>query len=142
MMIEPLAARPPNALLVWAAVGGATLLLLHRTSFSRAVHAVGNRVRAAHLSGIATRRGTLLCFVIAGACSAAAGVLLTGYSTKAYQAMGDAYQLPAIAAVVLGGTHIREPDSADRHRAQQLAVCGITSRRPTRRRRDEPRALG
>jgi ribose transport system permease protein len=96
----------PNALLVWAVVGGATLFLLHRTSFGRAVYAVGNRERAAYLSGIATRRVTLLCFVIAGACSAAAGVLLTGYSTKAYQAMGDAYQLPAIAAVVLGGTHI------------------------------------
>lgn len=96
----------PNALLVWAVVGGATLFLLHRTAFGRAVYAVGNRERAAYLSGIATRRVTLLCFVIAGACSAAAGVLLTGYSTKAYQAMGDAYQLPAIAAVVLGGTHI------------------------------------
>ncbi|MDB5958200.1 ABC transporter permease [Ramlibacter sp.] len=96
----------PNALVAWAAVGGATLFLLHRTSFGRAVYAVGNRERAAYLSGIATRRVTLLCFVIAGACSAAAGVLLTGYSTKAYQAMGDAYQLPAIAAVVLGGTHI------------------------------------
>jgi ribose transport system permease protein len=39
-------------------------------------------------------------------CSALAGVLLAGYSTKAYQAMGDPYLLPAIAAVVLGGTHI------------------------------------
>jgi hypothetical protein len=91
---------------VWAVVGGATLFLLHRTTFRPLVYAVGNRERAAYLSGIATRRVTLLCFVIAGACSAAAGVLLTGYSTKAYQAMGDAYQLPAIAAVVLGGTHI------------------------------------
>ncbi|MBK6007495.1 ABC transporter permease [Ramlibacter ginsenosidimutans] len=96
----------PNALLVWAVVGAGALFLLHRTAFGRAVYAVGNRERAAYLSGIATRRVTLLCFVIAGACSAAAGVLLTGYSTKAYQAMGDAYQLPAIAAVVLGGTHI------------------------------------
>src|SRR3954469_584963 len=96
----------PNALLVWAAVGTAMLFLLHRTAFGRAVYAVGNRERAAYLSGVATRRVTLLCFAIAGACSAAAGVLLTGYSTKAYQAMGDAYQLPAIAAVVLGGTHI------------------------------------
>jgi len=96
----------PNALVAWAVVGAATLFLLHRTSFGRGVYAVGNRERAAYLSGIATRRVTLLCFVIAGACSAAAGVLLTGYSTKAYQAMGDAYQLPAIAAVVLGGTHI------------------------------------
>ena len=33
-----------------------------------------------------------------------AGVLLAGYSTNAYQSMGDPYLLPAIAAVVLGGT--------------------------------------
>jgi ribose transport system permease protein len=96
----------PNALLVWLAIGAATMFLLHRTSFGRAVYAVGNRERAAYLSGTDTRRITLWCFVLAGACSAAAGVLLTGYSTKAYQAMGDAYLLPAIAAVVLGGTNI------------------------------------
>lgn len=35
-----------------------------------------------------------------------AGVLLARYSTKAYQGMGDAYVLPAIAAVVTGGTNI------------------------------------
>ena len=33
-------------------------------------------------------------------------MLLAGYSTKAYQAMGDPYLLPSIAAVVLGGTII------------------------------------
>jgi ribose transport system permease protein len=96
----------PNALLVWIVVGAAAVFLLHRTALGRAIYAVGNRERAAYLSGIDTQRVTLLVFVIAGACSAAAGVLLTGYSTKAYQAMGDAYLLPAIAAVVLGGTHI------------------------------------
>jgi ribose transport system permease protein len=96
----------PNALLVWAVVGAATMFLLHRTALGRAIYAVGNRERVAYLSGVNTQRVTLLCFVIAGACSAAAGVLLTGYSTKAYQAMGDAYLLPAIASVVLGGTHI------------------------------------
>jgi ribose transport system permease protein len=96
----------PNALLVWAAVGGATVYMLHKTTLGRAIYAVGNRERAAYLSGIDTQRVTLLCFVIAGACSAAVGVLLTGYSTKAYQAMGDSYLLPAITAVVLGGTNI------------------------------------
>ena len=35
-----------------------------------------------------------------------AGVLLAGYSAKAYQGMGNAFLLPAIAAVVLGGTNI------------------------------------
>jgi len=33
-------------------------------------------------------------------------VLLAGYGGKAAQSMGDAYLLPAIAAVVLGGTSI------------------------------------
>ena len=96
----------PNALLVWLLIGAATMFLLHRTTLGRAIYAVGNRERAAYLSGIDTRRVTLLCFMLAGALSATAGVLLTGYSTKAYQAMGDAYMLPALAAVVLGGTHI------------------------------------
>jgi ribose transport system permease protein len=32
--------------------------------------------------------------------------MLTGYSTKAYQGMGDADLLPAIAAIVLGGTSV------------------------------------
>ena len=35
-----------------------------------------------------------------------AGVMLSGYSNKSFQAMGDPYLLPAIAAVVLGGTNI------------------------------------
>jgi ribose transport system permease protein len=82
------------------------MFLLHRTTLGRSIYAVGNRERAAYLSGVDARRVTLMCFVIAGACSAAAGVMLTGYSTKAYQAMGDAYLLPAISAVVLGGTNI------------------------------------
>jgi ribose transport system permease protein len=33
-------------------------------------------------------------------------VLLAGYSTQAYQGMGNPFLLPAIASVVLGGTRI------------------------------------
>jgi len=33
-------------------------------------------------------------------------VLLAGRATKAYQAMGDEFLLPSIAAVVLGGTNM------------------------------------
>jgi len=45
-------------------------------------------------------------FVTSGITSALGGIMLTGYSTKAYQGMGDAYLLPAIAAIVLGGTNV------------------------------------
>jgi ribose transport system permease protein len=96
----------PNALFVWLAVGGSIAFMLRRTVLGRYIYAIGNREAAAYLSGVDTRLVLVVCFAISGACSALAGVLLAGYSNKAYQAMGDAYLLPAIAAVVLGGTNI------------------------------------
>jgi ribose transport system permease protein len=96
----------PNALFVWIAVGLIAVFALTRTIYGRAVYAIGNRERAAYLSGIPTQFVVMATFAAAGALSAFSGVLLAGYSTKAYQAMGDPYLLPAIAAVVLGGTNI------------------------------------
>ncbi len=96
----------PNALLIWVIVGAFTTFLLKHTAFGRRVYAVGNREAAAYLSGVNTNAVIIWCFVLSGAAAAFAGVLLAGYSTKAYQAMGDPYLLPAIAAVVLGGTNI------------------------------------
>jgi ribose transport system permease protein len=96
----------PNALWIWVVVGGATVFLLKRTTFGRSIYAIGNSERAAYLSGSRTRRVVLIAFMLSGALSAFGGVLLAGYSTKAYQGMGDPYLLPAIAAVVLGGTSI------------------------------------
>lgn len=96
----------PNAILVWAAVSAAMVFLLTRTTFGRSVYGIGNSERAAYLSGIDTRRVIMIAFAISGALSAFGGVLLAGYASKAAQAMGDAYLLPSIAAVVLGGTSI------------------------------------
>jgi ribose transport system permease protein len=96
----------PNSLLVWAAIGVAAVFLLHRTTFGRAVYGIGNGERVAYLSGVRTQRVVLAAFAISGGLSAFGGVLLAGYASKAAQAMGDAYLLPAIAAVVLGGTSI------------------------------------
>jgi ribose transport system permease protein len=96
----------PNAVLVWAVVGIAAVVLLTRTTFGRTVYAIGNRERAAYLSGARTRLVVMSAFALSGALSAFGGVLLAGYASKAAQAMGDPYLLPAIAAVVLGGTSI------------------------------------
>ncbi|MBY5369700.1 ABC transporter permease [Rhizobium laguerreae] len=96
----------PNGVLVWLCVGLAAVFMLTRTTFGRSLYAIGNRERAAYMSGIDTRRITLLAFVISGGLSALGGVLLAGYASKASQSMGDAYLLPSIAAVVLGGTHV------------------------------------
>ncbi|WP_179119678.1 ABC transporter permease [Ensifer adhaerens] len=96
----------PNVVFIWALVGTVMVFLLRRTGFGRAVYGIGNRERAAYLSGINTRRIVMIAFAASGGLSAFGGVLLAGYASKASQSMGDAYLLPAIAAVVLGGTSI------------------------------------
>jgi ribose transport system permease protein len=96
----------PNAIFVWAAVSLLVATVLSRTAFGRSIYLTGSREGAAYLSGIRTRRVITGAFVASGLCAAAAGCLLAGYSTRAYQGMGNAYLLPAIAAVVLGGTRI------------------------------------
>jgi ribose transport system permease protein len=96
----------PNAVIIWALIGAAAVFALTRTTFGRSVYAIGNRERAAYLSGVDTRRVVLITFVVSGGLSAFGGVLLAGYASKAAQSMGDTYLLPSIAAVVLGGTSI------------------------------------
>jgi ribose transport system permease protein len=96
----------PNPLLIWLALGLVTVFILTRTSLGRRIYAIGNKERAVYLSGVDTRRVLLICFAISGACAAAGGVLLAGWANRSYQAMGDPYLLPTIAAIVLGGTNV------------------------------------
>jgi ribose transport system permease protein len=97
----------PNAALLWCALCLAVLLLLHRTTLGRAAIAMGNGERAAFLAGIRTRGVLIAAFVFAGLCSATGGLLLAGYANQAYQNMGDPFLLPAIGAIVIGGTSIQ-----------------------------------
>ena len=96
----------PAALYVWLGVSALIAVMLQRTLLGRYIYALGNREAAAYLAGVNTRAVTVACFAISGLMAGLAGVLLAGYSQKAYQGMGDAYLLPAIAAVVIGGTNI------------------------------------
>jgi ribose transport system permease protein len=96
----------PLAVIVWFIVSMAMVFLLIRTRIGRYIYAVGTREEAAYLSGIDTRKIIVFAFVVAGLCSAVAGLLLAGYAGQSYQRMGDPYLLPGIAAVVLGGSSL------------------------------------
>ena len=96
----------PNSVLCWTFIGIAAVFVMTRTTFGRSIYGIGNRERAAYLSGVNTRRVVMTVFGISGGLAAFGGVLLAGYASKAAQSMGDAYLLPSIAAVVLGGTSI------------------------------------
>lgn len=96
----------PNPLLIWLVLGGLTVFMLTRTTLGRRIYAIGNKEKAVYLSGVDAKRVVLLSFVLAGACSALGGILLAGWANRSFQAMGDPYLLPAIAAVVLGGASV------------------------------------
>jgi ribose transport system permease protein len=96
----------PSAVLVWFLLVLVAGFVLRLTPLGRYIFAAGNRERVVYLSGIDTRLILIFSFAAAGVCSALAGVLLAGYAKMAYQAMGDPYLLPAIAAVVLGGANV------------------------------------
>ena len=96
----------PNVLWVWLILGVALVVALRRSVIGRVIFATGNREVASYLSGILTSRVICLAFVFSGLCSALGGILLAGRLDQSYQGMGNDYLLPAIAAVVLGGTHI------------------------------------
>lgn len=96
----------PNAAIMWLVTGLLAVFLLNRTTFGRAIYGIGNKETAAYLSGVPTQRVVMIAFALSGALAAFGGVLLAGYAGKAAQSMGDAYLLPSIAAVVLGGTSI------------------------------------
>jgi ribose transport system permease protein len=96
----------PWALVFWALFSAGLIFLLRRTIFGKRLYAIGNNPKAAYLSGVPVRRVLLATYTLCGLCAGLGGFLLTGYSDQSYLGMGDLYVLPAIAAVVIGGTSI------------------------------------
>lgn len=96
----------PWALVFWAAFSAGLIFLLRRTIYGKRLYAIGNNPKAAYLSGVPVRRVLVATYTLCGLCAGLGGVMLTGYSQQSYLGMGDLYVLPAIAAVVIGGTSI------------------------------------
>ena len=84
----------------------AAYLVATRTAFGRHVYAVGGNQRAALLSGIRVGRVTLLTYIFSGLCAAMTGLIIAAQLESAHPATGEAFELNAIAAVVLGGTSL------------------------------------
>ena len=96
----------PPVILLWLILAIVVVFILARTFFGRSLYATGNNQIATFLSGIRVERTLIMAFVISGVCNALGGILLCGYGGQSYLSMGVPYQLPAIAAVVVGGTSI------------------------------------
>ena len=72
----------------------------------RALYAVGGNPEVARLAGINVNRVTVLVYTACAALSGLAGVLLAARLDAVQPTIGIAYELDAIAAVVIGGTSL------------------------------------
>lgn len=79
-------------------------LITKRTALGRRFVAVGVNPRAAEAAGIPALRYQIGAYVLSALCFSVAGILLAGYIGHASHTAGNDYLLPAIAAVVVGGT--------------------------------------
>ncbi|BDG47542.1 MULTISPECIES: sugar ABC transporter permease [Parageobacillus] len=77
-----------------------------KTPFGRYIYAIGGNIEAAALSGINIKRIVLAIFILMGALSGVAGIILTSRLNAATVSSGEMYELDAIAACVIGGTSL------------------------------------
>ncbi|MCO4328663.1 ABC transporter permease subunit [Staphylococcus hyicus] len=81
-------------------------VILHKTTFGRHTYAIGGNEIASKISGIKVNRVKIFIYGISGLMAALAGAILTSRLNSAQPTAGTAYELDAIAAVVLGGTSL------------------------------------
>ncbi|MCG6112548.1 MAG: ABC transporter permease [Paracoccus sp.] len=93
----------PISVIVLAVVAIAAGLMLSRSAFGRWLYASGGNERAAELSGVPVKRVKITVYAVSGALAAVAGLVLASQLTSAGPTAGNAYELTAIAAVVIGG---------------------------------------
>ncbi|WP_405403678.1 ABC transporter permease [Paracoccus sp. Ld10] len=93
----------PISVIVLAVAAIAAGLMLGRSAFGRWLYASGGNERAAELSGVPVKRVKITVYMVSGALAAAAGLVLASQLTSAGPTAGNAYELTAIAAVVIGG---------------------------------------
>jgi D-xylose transport system permease protein len=87
-------------------VGIVVNFLAQRTRFGRYVFALGGNPEAAELSGVDTKRVTVLVFVLMGTLCAVAAAISTARLDAATNAQGTLDELYVIAAAVIGGTSL------------------------------------
>lgn len=79
--------------------------ILKHTQFGRHTYAVGGNESASRLMGVKVTKVKVLAYVISGALSGFAGIILAGrLGGVAQPVAGNMWELDAIAAVVIGGT--------------------------------------
>ncbi len=93
----------PMPLLVFLACAIPVAILLTRSPFGLSMAMIGSNERAAHFSGVDTRRVLVKIYVLSSLLACVAGVILMARFNSANASYGGSYLLVTVLACVLGG---------------------------------------
>lgn len=96
----------PNAVLVLLFAAVIAYVLLNKTLLGRYDISIGSNAEATALSGINTKKWTMIIYAVAGLFTGLGGIMISARLGSAQPATGTGYELQAIAAVVIGGTSL------------------------------------
>ncbi|QCP53022.1 ABC transporter permease [Trinickia violacea] len=96
----------PNAVLILFFLAIVSSIALNRTALGRYTFALGSNEEAVRLSGVNVARWKIAVYGMGGAICGIAGLLIASRLNSAQPALGQGYELEAIAAVVIGGTSL------------------------------------
>ncbi len=96
----------PNAILIFIAATIIAGIVLFRTVLGRYDFAIGSNEEAARLSGLKVDQWKTVIYALCGMFVGMGGVMMASRLNSAQPALGQGYELDAIAAVVIGGTSL------------------------------------
>lgn len=96
----------PNAVLILFAGAIIASIILTKTIVGRYTFALGSNEEAARLSGVNVDAWKIAVYSLCGLFAGLAGVLIASRINSAQPALGQGYELDAIAAAVIGGTSL------------------------------------
>jgi ribose transport system permease protein len=96
----------PNAVLILFLLAIAASVVLERTALGRYTYAIGSNEEAIRLSGVNVDFWKIVVYALGGGICGVAGLLIASRLNSAQPALGQGYELDAIAAVVIGGTSL------------------------------------
>jgi inositol transport system permease protein len=96
----------PIPVLCFAGVAAAAWFFLRNFRLGRHIYAVGGNENAARAAGVSVEQVKLFAYGLCGLLAGLAGVVLAARITTGQPNAGQAYELDAIAAVVIGGTSL------------------------------------
>lgn len=96
----------PVPIIILIIVAVLTHILLTNTRLGRHIFAMGGNEQAAIISGINVTKVKIFVYAFAGFLASISGILLTARISSGQSALGNGYELQAIAAAVIGGTSL------------------------------------